>query len=53
MRRGWLFGLPLPRWLLPRSEAREYVEDDRFHFDVAIDAPLGIGRLVRYRGWLA
>ena len=53
VRRGWLFGLPLPRWLLPRSEAREYVEDDRFHFDVALDAPLGIGRLVRYRGWLA
>lgn len=50
--RGWLLGLPLPHWLLPRSEAREYVEGERFHFDVALDAPLGIGRLVRYRGWL-
>lgn len=52
VRRGWLLGMPLPLWLLPRSEAREYVEEGRFHFDVAIDAPLGIGRLVRYRGWL-
>jgi hypothetical protein len=53
VRRGWLLGLPLPHWLLPRSEAREYVEDGRFHFDVALDGPLGIGRLVRYRGWLS
>lgn len=53
VRRGWLLGLPLPRWLLPRSEAREFVEDGRFRFDVAIEAPLGIGRMVRYRGWLA
>ncbi len=53
VRRGWLVGLPLPLWLLPRSQTREYVEDGRFHFDVALDAPLGIGRLVRYRGWLA
>lgn len=52
VRRGWLLGIPLPLWLLPRSEAREYVEENRFHFDVALDAPLGIGRLVRYRGWL-
>lgn len=53
VRRGWLLGLPLPSGLLPRSEAREYVEAGRFHFDVALDAPLGIGRLVRYHGWLA
>lgn len=53
VRRGWLFGLPLPSWLLPTSQACEYAEDGRFHFDVALDAPLGIGRLVRYRGWLA
>lgn len=53
VRRGWLVGAPMPLWLLPRSESREYVEHGRFHFDVALDAPLGIGRLVRYRGWLA
>ena len=53
VRRGWLLGIPLPMWLLPRSKAREYVEGGCFHFDVALDAPLGIGRLVRYRGWLA
>jgi hypothetical protein len=53
VRRGWLLGLPLPHWLLPRSEAREYIEKERFHFDVAMHAPLGIGLMVRYRGWLS
>jgi NAD(P)-dependent dehydrogenase (short-subunit alcohol dehydrogenase family) len=53
VRRGWLLGLPLPRSLLPRSEASEFVEDGRFRFDVALEAPLGLGRVVRYRGWLA
>ncbi len=53
LRRGWLCGIPLPRLLLPESRAREYVEDERFRFDIAIHAPLGIGLLVHYRGWLA
>ena len=53
VRRGWLLGIPLPRWMLPTSVAREFVEDGCFHFDVALTAPLGIGRMVRYRGWLA
>lgn len=52
VRRAWLGPLPLPRWLLPGVVAREYVEDGRFHFDVALSAPLG-GAMVRYRGWLA
>lgn len=51
VRRGWLGPLPLPRWLLPAVAAREYVEAGRFHFDVALSAPLG-GAMVRYRGWL-
>lgn len=50
--RGWtLFGLPLPLVLAPRSEAREWEEDGRFHFDVPISLPL-IGLVVHYRGWL-
>ncbi|MCW5745247.1 MAG: DUF4166 domain-containing protein [Alphaproteobacteria bacterium] len=52
LRRGWLFGVPLPRWLWPRIAATERVDEvGRFRFDVAIALP-GIGRLVRYRGWL-
>ncbi len=50
--RGWCLGLPLPRWLLPVSVAREYAEDGRFRFDVALHAPF-VGLIVRYRGWLA
>lgn len=52
VKRGWLLGIPMPRFLLPSSDSREYVEDGRFHFDVALGAPLEIGLIVRYRGWL-
>ncbi len=53
--RGWrLFGLPLPRALAPISDSTESVDQDgRFRFDVGIALPLGLGRVVRYRGWLA
>jgi hypothetical protein len=51
MRRWWLGPFPLPLWLAPRSIAREWAEDGRFHFDVPIALPI-IGRLVHYRGWL-
>ena len=50
--RGWsCAGLPLPLALAPRSEAREWQEEDRFHFDVPITLPF-IGPVVHYRGWL-
>lgn len=52
VRRGRFFGLPLPSWLLPISRACESVKDGRFHFDVALIAPLGVGLIVHYRGWL-
>ena len=48
-RLGWL---PLPRFALPRSVAREYVKDGRFRFDVALMAPLTGALVVHYRGWL-
>jgi hypothetical protein len=51
IRRWWLGPLPLPLFLAPRSEAREWEEGGRFHFDVPIALPL-IGALVHYRGWL-
>ena len=46
-----LLGVPLPRVLAPRIEARERAEGDRFRFEVAVDLP-PLGRLVRYGGWL-
>ena len=49
---GRLGPLPLPRALLPRSPAREFVDAaGRFRFDVPISLPL-VGLLVHYRGWL-
>jgi hypothetical protein len=50
--RGWsMFGIPLPRALVPRVTAYESVADGRFRFHVEIKLPL-IGLIVRYRGWL-
>lgn len=51
IRRWWLGPLPLPLFLAPRSEAREWEEEGRFHFDVPIALPL-LGPLIHYRGWL-
>ena len=52
VRRGWFAGIAIPRLILPASDAREYVDDGTFHFDVALSAPLGQGLIVRYRGSL-
>lgn len=49
---GRLGPVPLPRWLLPVSVAREHVRDDRFCFDVKILAPVTKALLVHYQGWL-
>ena len=46
-RSATLFGIPLPRVLTPRVEARERVESCRFRFEVAADLPR-FGRLIRY-----
>mgnify|MGYP000887922834 CR=1 FL=1 len=47
-----LLSLPVPRFLLPKTEAFETVDaEGRFVFDVKITLPLG-GLLVHYRGWL-
>lgn len=46
-----VLGLPVPRFLLPRGETFEYVENGRFHFDVSGVLP-GIGLMIRYHGAL-
>ncbi|GIL38256.1 SDR family oxidoreductase [Roseiterribacter gracilis] len=51
LRRWSAFGIPLPMWFCPRSNAHEHVEDGKFHFFVEISHPLA-GLIVRYRGWL-
>ncbi|POR51412.1 SDR family oxidoreductase [Bosea psychrotolerans] len=45
-------GLPLPSFLQPKSQAREYADaEGRFHFDVKLTLPV-IGLLTHYKGWL-
>jgi Domain of unknown function (DUF4166)/Saccharopine dehydrogenase NADP binding domain len=51
LRRWSLFGIPLPLWLGPRSDAYECEEAGRFRFHVEIGHPM-TGLIVRYRGWL-
>ena len=50
--RHWrLFGLPLPRALMPVDDSHETLRDGSFRFHVEISVPL-IGEVVRYDGWL-
>ncbi len=49
--KGWAFGIPLPKWMLPKSQTQETQADGRFQFDVAIGLPL-VGLLVHYKGHL-
>ncbi len=51
VRRAWFLGVPLPRMMLPLSDTREFEREGKFHFDVALIAPVG-GMIVRYRGSL-
>ncbi|MEM8795183.1 MAG: DUF4166 domain-containing protein, partial [Pseudomonadota bacterium] len=50
---GWHFGpIPMPRFLAPKSEAREYRDEEgRFVFDVRLSLPI-VGLLAHYKGWL-
>ena len=47
-----VWGVPFPRFLLPKSLTHERVEAGRFVFDVEIRLPIS-GRLIAYKGWLA
>jgi hypothetical protein len=51
LRRWSAFGVALPLWLAPRSDAYESGQDGVFHFHVDLSHPL-CGLIVRYRGWL-
>jgi hypothetical protein len=51
MRRWSIFHIPMPLALAPRSVAREWSEEESFHFDVPISLPL-VGLVVHYRGRL-
>lgn len=53
VRAGRVGPVPFPRFLLPVSVAREYEDAGRFHFDVALSAPITGAPMVHYRGWLA
>jgi len=44
-------GVPLPLFLAPKVDAREWQEGDRFRFDDRITMPM-IGELIHYSGWL-
>ena len=46
-----LFGVPLPVWLFPKSQAYKYIEDGEYKFYVGFEAPL-IGLLLSYSGIL-
>jgi hypothetical protein len=48
--RGWIFGIPLPAFLLPWSEAYECETNGKFHFDVGLYAPISGKLIVRYQG---
>jgi len=49
---GRVWGVPLPKFLLPRIKGEERVDEGgRHRFEVEIDAPI-FGRLVAYRGYL-
>lgn len=49
---GWsLFGIPLPKALVPGGDVFEHDADGRFNFHVDMVAPI-FGRLVKYEGWL-
>ena len=47
-----VLGIPVPRALHPTMRTLESDRDGRYHFDVEARLPLGMGLLVRYRGWL-
>ena len=47
-----VLGVPVPRWLVPASETREFVDEaGRFRFEVAARVPV-LGLLIRYAGWV-
>lgn len=50
-RRWSVFGIPLPKRLLPTGKSFEHEVDGVFNFNVRIEAPI-VGLIVAYQGWL-
>jgi hypothetical protein len=48
---GRVWGVPIPKFMLPQSIASEADTNGVFHFDVHLKAPTG-ATLVHYKGWL-
>lgn len=46
------YGIPLPLWLIPKTIAYKYIENDKYCFHVEFVLPF-IGSLVSYEGLLA
>lgn len=46
-----LFGLPIPLWFVPKSQAYKVVENNKYVFNVSFSYPL-LGDLVSYKGVL-
>lgn len=46
-----VLGLPVPRWLMPRTNAYKTIENGCYRFHVGFSLPL-LGTLVRYQGLL-
>jgi hypothetical protein len=49
--RAWLHGIPIPLWLLPRTQAYKRIENGLYHFYVGFSLPL-LGKLFSYSGAL-
>ena len=52
LRSARVFGLPMPRWLLPRSEAGKKIVDGKYRFFVGFSLPL-LGPVLSYGGDLS
>ena len=50
-RRWSCLGIPLPKSLLPKGDSYETQNDEKFHFNVKVEAPI-IGLIAAYQGWL-
>jgi hypothetical protein len=51
LRRWSLFGIPMPKWMMPNGDMHETVVNGKFVFHVEIRIPL-VGHVVTYQGWL-
>jgi hypothetical protein len=51
LRRWSVLRVPMPLFLAPRIAAREWEEEGRFRFEVAVALPL-VGPVIFYAGWL-